>query len=149
MGTVVAVCISILGSGPRVDVKRGELRAGYGLIGDGLAGHAVGFWADYPVSLLSLALIERANRQFGLDAQPGTFGEHLTIEGIDLRACHVGDHLYVGKALLKVGRMDRTDVYAHTYSYHGLALLTISGVFCQVLESGMVETGDSVRRVRS
>ena len=42
------------------------------------------------------------SRQLGMPLTPGTFGENLTLEGVDLHACAVGETWAVGTARLRV-----------------------------------------------
>jgi MOSC domain-containing protein YiiM len=112
-----------------------------GLVGD--AGSAL---SGGVIALLSLEQIERANRQFGLDATPGAFGEHLTVEGGRLSELSTGDRLRVGEAILEVIRLGDPDAFVHLNAYRGLSLLPRWGVYCCVLDAGRVARGDPVRR---
>jgi MOSC domain-containing protein YiiM len=89
--------------------------------------------------------IERANRQLGLAAAPGSYGEHLTVAGIDLRALSSDTLLRVGDtAILQIVRRGIPPGSYVAYSYQGYPLLAVQGVFCKVLRRGNVETGDAV-----
>jgi MOSC domain-containing protein YiiM len=139
MAHVVAVCQSRQRTDPKVDVGKGELRAGHGLVGDAHAG-----LSERQVSLLAIESIERANREHDVTAVPGSFAENLTTEGLDLGALKVGDWLRVGEAELVVVQLGKPPGMAHTYNYQGVSILPREGVFCQVVRSGWVRRGDEI-----
>jgi hypothetical protein len=160
MAHIVAVCRSERRTEPKVDIGQGELRWDHGLVGDSHAGLSQPF--DDPstllrarlrtprqVSLLALESIERANREHGIEASPGSFAENLTTQGLDLLSLKVGDRLRVGEALLEVVQIGKPPEMAHTYSFHGVSLLPTDGVFCRVVEGGWVRRGDEVVRLSS
>jgi len=132
------VCRSQRRTDPKEDMRAGELRTGYGLVGDAHAG-----LSERQVSLLALEGIERVNREHGIGAGPGSFAENLTTRGIDLLSLRVGDQLCIAPTptLLEVVQIGKPPSAAHTYSFHGLSLLPTEGIFCRVLEGGRVETG--------
>lgn len=139
MAHIVAVCQSRQRTDPKVDIGEGELRAGYGLVGDAHAG-----LSERQVSLLATESIERANRKHGITAVPGSFAENLTTEGLDLGALKVGDRLQAGEAELVVVQLGKPPEVAHTYNYQGVSILPREGVFCQVVRSGRVRRGDEI-----
>ena len=143
MGRVFAVCRSQRRVDPKEDIGAGELRAGYGLVGDAHAG-----LSPRQVSVLALESIERANREHGIRAGPGSFAENITTQGVDVLSLRVGDQLRVGPPLLEVIQIGKPPSAAHTYSFHGLSLLPTEGVFCRVLKSGQVKVGDEIALVR-
>lgn len=144
MAHIVAVCQSRQRTDPKVDVGEGELRAGYGLVGDAHAG-----LSERQVSLLAIESIERANREYGLTAVPGSFAENLTTKGLDLSTLNVGDRLQVGEAELVVVQLGKPPEAAHTYNYQGVSILPREGVFCRVVRSGRVRRGDMIAVIRS
>jgi MOSC domain-containing protein YiiM len=139
---VVAVCSSRRREDPKVDLGGGELIPGYGLLGDAHAGRSL-----RQVSLLALESIERVNREHGIRAVPGSFAENLTTQGLDVLSVRVGDRLRVGAALLEVVQTGKPPGEAHTYSYHGVSILPLEGVFCRVVEGGRVARGDAVELI--
>jgi len=142
MAHIVAVCRSQRRTDPKEDVAAGELRAGYGLVGDAHAG-----LSEREVSLLALESIERANQEHGIGAGPGSFAENLTTQGIDLPSLRVGDQLRTGPTQLEVVQIGRPPSAAHTYGFHGVSILPSEGVFCRVLEGGWVRRGDEITLV--
>jgi len=139
MPRIVAVCTSQERLEPKVDIGRGTLRAGHGLVGDSHAG-----LSEREVSLLAMESIIRANREHGIDAHPGSFAENLTTEGLDLLSLAVGDRLRIGPALLEVVQIGKPLDAAHTYNYHGVSILPREGVFCRVVEGAVISSGDSI-----
>jgi len=140
---VVAVCASAQRADPKVDLGEGELVAGYGLLGDAHAG-----LSERQVSLLALESIDRANREHGIAAVPGSFAENLTTCGLALASLHIGDRLRVGPALLEVVQIGKPPEIAHTYSYQGVSILPHEGVFCRVVEGGRVAHGATIEVIR-
>jgi len=143
MARVVAVCASQCRGDPKVDVGEGELRAGYGLVGDSHAG-----FSEREISLLAIEAIEEANRVHHIAAVPGSFAENLTVEGLDLLTLVVGDRLQVGQALLEVVQIGKPPSAAHTYSYQGVSVLPYKGVFCRVVRGGHVAQSDPIQVLR-
>jgi MOSC domain-containing protein YiiM len=139
MAHVVAVCRSQQRTDPKVDVGKGELRAGHGLVGDTHAG-----LSERQVSLLAMESIERANRKHGITAVPGSFAENLTTQGLDLGALKVGDRLRAGEAELVVVQLGKPPEVAHTYNYQSVSILPREGVFCRVARGGWVRHGDEI-----
>jgi MOSC domain-containing protein YiiM len=144
MAHIVAVCQSGQRTDPKVDVGEGELRAGHGLVGDAHAG-----LSERQVSLLAIESIERANREHGIAAVPGSFAENLTTEGLDLGALKVSDRLRAGEAELVVVQLGKPPEAAHTYNYQGVSILPREGVFCRVARSGWVRRGDEIAVMNS
>ena len=140
---VMAVCTSQRRAEPKRNVGKGELRADWGLVGDSHAGpRQPNRWQ---ISLLAWESVARLNREFGLDALPGSFAENLTSQGLDLSRLKIGDRLRIGEQiLLEVEQLGKPLGIAHTYSFQGHSLLPTEGVFCAVLESGTVVAGDEI-----
>jgi len=140
---VIAVCTSQQRVEPKVNVGQGELRAGWGLVGDSHAGpRQANRWQ---VSLLAWESVARLNREFGFNAPPGSFAENLTCRGLDLSQLKTGDQLRIGEQIvLEVEQLGKPSSIAHTYSFQGHSLLPTEGVFCGVLEGGHVVAGDEI-----
>lgn len=87
--------------------------------------------------------------QLGRGMDPGTFGENLTTEGIDLAGCVVGQQWRVGTSVLEVAqprepcfklgmRMGDAE-FVEQFASSGR-----SGVYLRIRESGDVGAGDSI-----
>lgn len=140
---IKAVCRSERRSDPKRDIGQGELRAGWGLVGDSHAGPPrPGRWQ---ISLLAWEEVERLNREHGLNAVPGSFAENLTTEGLDTTQLRVGDRLEIGgEVVLEVEQLGKPPAIAHTYSFQGHSLLPTVGVFCGIVVGGLVRAGDEI-----
>jgi MOSC domain-containing protein YiiM len=140
---IIGVCRSEQRTDPKVNVGQGELRVGWGLVGDSHAGPPQpGRWQ---ISLLAWELVEQARQDHGLDAVPGSFAENLTTQGLDTSSLQVGDRLRIGgQVVLEVEQLGKPPAIAHTYGFQGHSLLPTAGVFCGVLAGGVVRTGDEV-----
>ena len=145
-GQIKAVCRSDDRNEPKTGVGRGELRAGWGLVGDSHAGPPrPGRWQ---ISLLAWEEVERASRAWGIEAIPGSFAENLSTEGLDTAALQVGDRLKVGdQVVLEIEQLGKPPEIAHTYSFQGHSLLPTKGIFCGVVSGGIVAVGDQVLRM--
>jgi len=142
--TLLAVCRSEQRSDAKTDVGEGELRPGWGLVGDSHAGPArPGRWE---ISLLAWENVEQLNREHALDAVPGSFAENLTTRGLDTSSLQVGDRLRIGEqAILEVEQLGKPADIAHTYSFRGHSLLPTVGVFCRVIAGETIHRGDPIR----
>lgn len=140
---IVAVCASKHRNEPKTDMGLGELRAGWGLVGDSHAGPAQpGRWQ---ISLVAWEAVERVNRELGLAAIPGSFAENLTTRGLDTARLQVGDRLRIGEqVVLEVQQLGKPPEIAHTYSFCGYSLLPTEGVFCGIVIGGQIGVGDGI-----
>jgi len=90
--------------------------------------------------------------ELGIDMPPGTFGENLTVEGLDLSSAMVGDKWRVGSALLevaqprlpcfKLGIRMGDPRFPKRFQAAGRM-----GAYLRVLEEGDVGAGDEVQVV--
>src|SRR4030043_2068389 len=141
-GKVVGVCTSQRRTDPKINVDRGLLKKGHGLVGDSHAG------TEKEVSLLAIESIQKLCQETGISAGPGSFAENITTEGIDLTFLPIGSHLQIGEAKLIVIQIGKDPSQSHTYNYQGYSILPKDGMFCKVIESGEVKIGDSIRPIR-
>lgn len=141
MKQIIAVCISKAKGERKIDIGRGKLQKGFGLVGDAHAGD----W-HRQISLLAIESIDKM-RAAGLDVGPGDFAENLTTQGLDLYSLPIGTRLQVGKTILlemtQIGKVchDRCAIYHQA----GDCVMPREGVFAIVLEGGSVKTGDEVK----
>ncbi len=140
-GIVVGVCASQKKTDPKKNVGKGFLIRGVGLVGDSHAG------TEKEVSLLAIESLQKLYREAGISAEPGSFAENVTTEGIDLVSLPIGSQLQVGEAKLLVIQIGKDPSQAHTYNYQGYSLLPTEGVFCKVTESGAVKVGDIIKLI--
>lgn len=91
------------------------------------------FWAD----------------ELGRGIEPGTFGENLTISGVEGRNIAIGDHFAIGSVLLEVTYhrtpcmtfAARMDDRAWVKRFHRA---NRPGAYCRVLAPGTVESGTTI-----
>src|SRR4030042_2375706 len=139
VGKVVGVCMSQRRTDPKKNVGKGFLQKGLGLVGDSHAG------TEKEISLLSMESIRKLCRETGISAEPGSFAENISTEGIDLVSLPIGSHLQIGEAELMVIQIGKDPSETHTYNYQGYSILPKEGVFCKVIGSGDVKVGDPIR----
>ncbi len=135
---VVGVCLSQRREDPKENIKKGFLKKGVGLVGDSHAG------TEKEVSLLAIESIQRLCQEKGIKAEPGSFAENITTEGINLLSLPVGSILQVGEAELEVIQIGKDPSQSHTYHYQGYSILPKEGIFCRVVKSGEIKIGDSI-----
>jgi len=116
------------------------LRVAHGLEGDAHAGE----W-HRQLSLLDIADI-RTMEARGLTLAPGTFGENLVVEGVDLSVLGIGSRLAVGDSELRITQIgkechDRCAIYAAA----GDCIMPRRGLFAEVLRGGPIAPGSAVR----
>lgn len=141
-GKVIGVCLSQKRTDPKKNVGRGFLKKGVGLVGDSHSG------TEKEVSLLAIERVQKLYDETGILAEPGSFAENITTEGIDVKNLSVGARLKVGQALLEVIQIGKDPFQAHTYNYQGYSLLPTDGIFCKVIESGEVKVGDLITIIK-
>jgi MOSC domain-containing protein YiiM len=138
-GKVVGVCMSQRRTDPKENVGKGFFQKGLGLVGDSHAG------TEKEVSLLAIESIKKICQETGISAEPGSFAENITTEGMDLTSLTIGFKLQIGDAKLEVIQIGKDPSQAHTYNYQGHSILPKEGVFCKVIESGEIKVGDIIR----
>jgi MOSC domain-containing protein YiiM len=138
-GRVVAVCRSDRKGIPKEDIRTGRLLEELGLEGDAHAG-----FAHRQVSLIAMEDIRQAQEKLP-ELRPGSFAENLTVEGIDLGESRVGRRIRVGKTLLEITQIGKE---CHTkcaiYRTSGDCIMPKKGIFCRVIQGGIVSAGDPV-----
>ena len=138
-GQVVAVCRASRTGVPKEPVSQATLVAGHGLAGDAHAGP----W-HRQLSLLDVAAVHELEGG-GPPFPPGTFGENLRLEGVDLAALGPGSRLTVGGCELRITQVGKT---CHTrcgvWERTGDCVMPRAGVFAEVVRGGTVSDGDPV-----
>ena len=115
---------------------------GRGVVGDAHAGP----W-HRQVSLLSAELIETFSAAHGRRLQPGEFAENITTSGLAFSALGILDLLCVGEARMQVSQVgkechgDQCAIFREV----GACVMPKEGIFCRVLEGGVIKPGDDVR----
>jgi len=138
-GTTKAVCLSERRGTSKHEVDSIELRVDWGIVGDAHAGN----W-HRQVALLAWESIEKALAR-GLDVGPGSFAENITTQGFELPTLPIGTRLRIGPTLLEVTQIGKPP-HEHDVIHElvGDSVIPREGIFCRVLESGMVKAGDTI-----
>ena len=82
--------------------------------------------------------------------KPGTFGENLTLSGIDLNRCCIGDRWHAGSALLEVSQPRepcfKLGMRMNDDRFPGkFAAARRPGVYLRVIKGGKVAAGDTIK----
>ena len=133
---------------PKLAVKEGHLKEGWGLLGDVHSGK----W-HRQVSFLSWESINSQNKCPKVKKseserfKPGDFAENITTEGVDLTGLRVGDEVCIGDAIkVKVTQIGKEcHLRCEIYKRVGKCIMPKEGVFTEVLKGGKVEVGDEIR----
>ena len=120
-----------------------------GMAGDAICDRAVHGGADQAIYVYFADDYQWWANDLGRRIEPGTFGDNLTISGVEGRAVAIGDRFAIGPALLEV-------------TYHRTPCMTFAarmgdprwvkrfhranrpGAYCRVLTPGTVEAGTDV-----
>ena len=87
--------------------------------------------------------------QLGRPLEPGTFGENLTISGLESAQLTIGDRLHIGNTLLEVSaaRIPCSTLSRRMGDFKFAAAFRTAerpGVYCKVIAPGDVHAGDEV-----
>lgn len=126
--------------------------AGVNLAGDDQADRSVHGGADRAVYAYACEDYDWWNRELGRDLPPGTFGENLTVRGIDVNAALVGERWQIGTTTLQV-TTPRFPCYKLAMKMDdpkfvkrfGAALRL--GAYLSIVTEGALESGDAIEIV--
>jgi MOSC domain-containing protein YiiM len=139
-GAIKAISISEKRGQLKTEVPEANLVSNHGVENDGHAGK----WSRQ-VTCLDWASVQKANEEHGLDAGPGDFAENILIEGMDLSLLTVGSRLKLSTSTIlevtQIGKEDHPSVVTEKF---GISLLPDEGLFCRVIEGGLIRKGDPV-----
>lgn len=142
---IVAVSVSERKGEKKINKPEIMLIAGHGVQGDA---HADG--THRQLSLLSMEAIETM-RDKGADVHPGDFAENITTQGIALSECPVGTQFSIGDAIL----LELTQIGKECHQgcaimqQVGSCVMPSRGVFCRILQGGVVRPDDEFRVVKT
>jgi len=135
------------------DPVAGRVRLGReGFAGDRQANRRVHGGPEMAAYLYSADDYRWWERELGRPLPPGTFGENLTVTGLQDDAVHIGDRLRVGGALVEV-TSPREPCFKLGLRMEDPRFVTRfrdagrTGFYVRVLEEGEVGAGDAVERV--
>ena len=141
MARIIAVCSSEEKGTRKQAIAEGDLKEGYGLIGDAHADCCT----HRQVSLLAIESINKM-RSLGFDIGPGDFAENLTTEGLELGSSPPGTRISIGKdVILEITQIGK-DCHSGCAIYQqiGKCIMPKEGVFATVIHGGFVRAGDEI-----
>jgi MOSC domain-containing protein YiiM len=121
----------------------------YGIEADVIADPSVHGGLDQAVYLYSTEDYQWWSAKLGRELPPGSFGENLTTEDLDLRALKIGDRLSIGTLLLEISA-PRTPCFklavkmGDTSMVKKFARAARPGAYARVLQEGSIAAGDNV-----
>ncbi len=133
---------------PKLPVREGYLKEGWGLLGDAHSGK----W-HRQISFLSWESIKSQNecprikKSKSEEFKPGDFAENITTQGLDLAKLRVGDKIEIqGKIKARVTQIGK-ECHTHCAIYKrvGKCIMPKEGIFAEVLKGGKVKVGDEIR----
>ena len=138
-GVVRSVCTSPTKGTEKRPVEEGHFIQNFGIESDAHAGK----W-HRQVSLLSYDKVEAFNEKGG-NVQDGDFGENILVEGIDFKSLPVGTIIKAGTVTLRMTQIGK-ECHSHCAIFHrvGDCIMPREGVFAQVLEEGIIKSGDEM-----
>ena len=141
MAKVLAVCVSEKKGVQKHPVKRAELRANHGIVGDAHAGP----W-HRQVSLLGIDSVQKLQEKITLQLKPGDFAENILVEGMTVYTLPVGTELKIGTARCRVTQIGKTcHMDCAIRKAAGDCVMPREGIFVEVLEGGEVKPGDEIQ----
>ena len=141
--TVVSVNVSAKTGTIKAPVPRVVVNE-KGIEGDAHAGD----W-HRQVSLLAIESIERFSAGAEREFQPGEFAENITTRGLDLLEVAVLDRFLIGDVELEVTQLGKKCHGGDCAVYRevGRCVMPKEGIFCRVLEGGVIKPGDAMTYV--
>lgn len=120
-----------------------------GLEGDVIASKKHHGGPDQAVYVYGAADYEWWSKELGKEFIPGTFGENLTIRGLESAHFHIGDFLHIGKVTLQVTapRIPCGTFAARMQDPQWVKRFRHAerpGLYCRVIREGAVKMGDVV-----
>jgi len=120
-----------------------------GLAGDAVVDTEHHGGADQAIYIYGTADYAWWSAQLGTELEPGTFGENLTIDGLESVQLHVGDMLHIGVVTLQVTapRMPCATLAARMGDPGFVKRFRRAerpGAYCRVLRAGMLQAGAPV-----
>lgn len=138
--SVYAISISARRGELKKEVQIANMIKDFGIEGDGHGGA----W-NRQVTCLDWGSVLHSNAKHNLQMGPGDFAENVLIEGLDTLQLQPGDRFQLGESTVlqvsQIGKPDHPSVVTRTF---GVSLLPYEGLFCKVLQGGLVHKGDLV-----
>ena len=142
-GTVLSVNVSLEKGVIKTPVLHVNVD-NFGIVRDAHAGK----W-QRQISLLSREQIDLFSQETGKEILPGQFAENLTVSGLQLSGITILDRFRTGTVELEVTQLGKSchgDKCA-IYQELGKCLMPKEGIFCRVVQGGIVKPGDFIEYV--
>jgi len=142
-GKIRAISVSEKRGTQKVNVRKANLDADFGIVGDAHAGN----W-HRQVSLLAAESIDKMLAR-GAKVSPGDFAENITTEGIDLLSLSVGSRLKLGQSVeLEITQFGKQcHGHCEIFEQVGDCIMPREGVFAKVTKAGSINVGDVIEVV--
>ena len=138
-GKIEAICISSEKGVVKTTVDQAELRFAHGIVGDAHAGD----W-HRQVSMLATESIAKMKAILP-DLADGAFAENIVVSGLELKSLPIGTKIHLGETVLELTQIGKECHYGCAIrEATGDCVMPREGIFCKVLEGGMIQPGDSV-----
>jgi len=125
---------------PRPVVDQLDLKEGYGIAGDKFAGKDL----DQTVMIVGEKAYDLA-KDSGIDLQPGSLGENILLS-LDPHALPIGSRLQIGTAEIELTEACTLCSHLGIFDRKLPRLVRHDrGVYCRIVRSGIIRTGDAVR----
>ena len=138
-GKIEAICISSEKGVVKTPVDQAQLRFAHGIVGDAHAGdwhRQVSMLATESIAKMKAILPELAD---------GAFAENIVVSGLELKSLPIGTKLHLGETILELTQIGKECHYGCAIrEATGDCVMPREGIFCKVLEGGMIQPGDSV-----
>ncbi len=142
-GRVLAVNISKSKGEKKQNINQAYFKENWGIEIDAHSG-----LGHRQISLLSLSSVDKM-KEMGVDVQFGDFAENITLDGIEVSNLPLGTKLKIGETILKVTQIGKacTNKGCAIRKQVGTCVMPTEGIFAQVINSGLVKVGDSIKVV--
>lgn len=140
---IIAINLSVKKDHPRSRVTK-ALIDGNGMVGDSHSGKT-----HRQICILGQESLDRFEQRTGHQIPPGTFGENLTISGIDLCQVAVLDRLAIGEVMLEITQVGKKcyGEVCKIFCQVGECAMSKEGVFARVIAGGAIEVGMAVKYI--
>jgi hypothetical protein len=114
------------------------------MIGEGFYSHLRA--EDAQLTLFELETLVALKRDAGIDLNPEEHRRNVTVEGVPLNHL-VGRHFWLGETLLEGTRLVEPCLHIEKITGKAISkqLINRSGLYCKILQGGIVRVGDVVR----
>ena len=141
-GKIAALSVSSEKGVAKNNVDEVVIKEGFGIEGDAHGGP----W-HRQVSLLAMASV-RTMLSKGADVRPGSFGENITTESLDLGALRVGDRIRAAGTVLEITQLGKECHEPCAIYYQvGDCVMPKEGIFARVISGGVLRVGDEIKVV--